>query len=65
MSERYGAPGELKELLENLEDWIDTELARVRGELQMREGVNTHDPRYNTGRLDTLRDVLDIIVINP
>lgn len=58
MSERYGTPGELQELLEDFEVWLREELLNTRNELIERELVNAHHPRYNAGRLDALRDVL-------
>jgi sugar-specific transcriptional regulator TrmB len=65
MSERYGAPGEPEELLGDLEDWLNRELKKARAELTERETVNSHDPRYNAGRIETIREVLEFIIVNP
>lgn len=62
MSERYGSPGELQEMLEGFEDWIVTELDDAKAELQRLDGLG--DPRYTAGRQQALRDVLDYIVVN-
>lgn len=62
MSERYGAPGELQEGLEDLENWINHELDRLRKELKQPEKQSTAS--YNAGRIDAFRDVLDVIIVN-
>jgi hypothetical protein len=54
MSERYGAPGELQDLLENFEDWVRDEINKAREEMK---AAGTTQP-FTVGRLDTLRDVL-------
>lgn len=64
MSERYGTFGELQEVLEGLEDYVRDEIDKARAELQQRELVNSHDPRYNAGRIDALRDVLDYLGVS-
>ena len=63
MSERYGTPGELKELYEELEGWVADEIEAAEAELKRIDG--TGDPRFTAGRMQALRDVLDFIVVNP
>lgn len=64
MSERYGTPGELKELCESLEDWVNGELDKARAELKQYGGPHA-DRSYNAGRVEALRDVLEILIVNP
>lgn len=64
MSERYGTSGELQEVLEGLEDYVREEIDKTRTELQQRELVNSHDPRYNVGRIEALRDVLNYLGVS-
>lgn len=51
MSERYGSPGELKEIFEDLEDWLNKEL-------------DLAQQRNQAGRYAALRDVRDYILGN-
>lgn len=62
MSKRYGAPGELKELFEALEDWVREEIETSEAELRNRDGIG--DPRYEAGRLMAFRDMLERMVVN-
>lgn len=57
MSERYGQPGELKEMLESFEDWVRVEIDKARDELDA--SLEPRSIRRTVGRLETLRDVLD------
>lgn len=63
MSERYGSPGDLQEILEHFEDWVRTESDQALRE--MTGGSNSEMLIYLAARRDTLRDVLDFIVRNP
>jgi len=59
MAERYGAPGELQELLEDLEAWMRDDMYRTG--LNIRAGG---DPGYNLGRRDALAEVIARLVVN-
>ncbi len=63
MSERYGTPGELKEMLEELEGWLEDEIDKATESIKSTQAVG--DPRYDAGRIQALRDVLDFIIVNP
>jgi hypothetical protein len=56
MSERYGTPGELQESLEDFDEWVCDEIERSRSRLRRTDGLG--DPRFESGRLDALREVL-------
>lgn len=63
MSERYGSPGELKEHFQELEGWLQEQIENATAELKRLDGLG--DPRYDAGRLQMARDVLDFILVNP
>lgn len=63
MSERYGRPGELKELFEDLEGWVREEIEDSEAELRRLDGLG--DPRYEAGRLMAFRDMLERMIVNP
>lgn len=67
MSERYGTIGEMPEMLSDLEDYIEVQITEAENELKVApEGaINVQDPRYNAGRIQAFRDVLDFIIANP
>jgi hypothetical protein len=62
MSERYGTPGELKEILEDFEDWVRKEIGSAVSELKRAEGLGS--PRYTAGRLVAFRDVLSWLEVD-
>jgi hypothetical protein len=59
MSERYGAPGELKEKFEELENYVRAELEEAKTVLRGGDGG-----AFSAGRLDALRDVLDFMGVS-
>jgi hypothetical protein len=64
MSERYGTPGELKEILEDFEDWVREEIDKARERL---DSTNQDTPRgeaFTAGRLDAFRDVLSWLEVD-
>jgi hypothetical protein len=63
MSERYGSPGELQEAFESLEDMLTTALGAQRMAMTTAESVAMCN--YYAGKVDTIRDVLEFIVVNP
>jgi len=64
MSERYGTPGELQEVLEGLEDYVREQIDESVGEMK-RINVNIdYDVRYVAGRASAFRDVLDYLGVS-
>jgi hypothetical protein len=63
VSERYGAPGEHAELLANLEDYCDDEIAVC--DEKIRRSPSPPEIRYFVARKEALKDVLDKILVNP
>jgi hypothetical protein len=65
VSERYGAPGEEHGLLEALESWIKEEISNAEVGLNSRGSYSRGSSRYLAGRMMALREVLDMILVNP
>lgn len=66
VSERYGAPGELQEVLEGLEDHVREQIDETVAQMRQREPIALGDGLFDAGRLMALRDVLDYLgVSNP
>lgn len=64
MSERYGTPGELKEHFQELEGWLEEELLKAR-EKMLAPALSPGEAIYQAARRESLRDVLDFILVNP
>lgn len=62
MSERYGTLYELEEILGDLEEWVRQDIKECVLELKLVDALG--DPRYNSGRLSALRDVLSFLRVD-
>jgi hypothetical protein len=57
VSERYGTKDELYyEIMPDFEEWVCDEIEKSKAELRRTDAAG--DPRYESGRLIALRDVL-------